>query len=203
MAAAGVVGAPAGDGRMRDLAALSPTAVALIGICTIGYVVTMFDRVMIFRQGLASRAILVADEEAREIADSDLPIYTILVPAYDEPEVVGDLLGAMARLEYPPDKLRCCSCSRPTTRSPSRLPSPAVTPDRQVLLVPPAEPRTKPRPATTVCTSPQVRSSRSSTPRTFPNRSSCAGWWPRSSGYPRKWHACRPSCAITTGTRTC
>jgi hypothetical protein len=72
-------------------AVLAPmqTAVALIGICTLGYVLTMLDRVLIFREGLASRPIVVTDEEARAIPDEALPRYTILVPAYDEPEVVA------------------------------------------------------------------------------------------------------------------
>ncbi|MDQ1249581.1 MAG: glycosyltransferase XagB, partial [Actinomycetota bacterium] len=75
------------------------TAVALIGLCTLGYVLTMIDRVQIFRQGLAYRAIVITDQEARAIPDDELPPYTILVPAYNEPEVVGDLLAAMTQLE--------------------------------------------------------------------------------------------------------
>ena len=82
------------------------TAVALIGLCTFGYVFTMLDRVLIFKTGLASAAIVISDEEARAVPDAELPHYTILVPAYNEPEVVADLLGAMAALEYPPDKLQ-------------------------------------------------------------------------------------------------
>ena len=35
-----------------------------------------------------------SDEAALAIPDEDLPPYTILVPAYNEPEVVGDLIGA-------------------------------------------------------------------------------------------------------------
>ena len=82
------------------------TAVALIGLCTLGYVLTMTDRVLIFKEGLASRPITISDEAARAIADADLPRYTILVPAYNEPEVVGDLIAAMTALEYPRDKLQ-------------------------------------------------------------------------------------------------
>ena len=77
------------------------TAIALIGLCTVGYVLTMADRVLIFREGLASRPITISDETARAIRDDDLPRYTILVPAYNEPEVVGDLIGAMTALDYP------------------------------------------------------------------------------------------------------
>ena len=82
------------------------TAVALIGLCTFGYVFTMLDRVLIFKTGLASAALVISDEEARAGPDAELPHYTILVPAYNEPEVVADLLGAMAALEYPTDKLQ-------------------------------------------------------------------------------------------------
>src|SRR3954470_8839662 len=82
------------------------TAVVLVGVSTLGYLLTMADRLMIFRDGLASRAIIITDEQARRIPDADLPPYTILVPAYNEPEVVGDLIGAMAALDYPRDRLQ-------------------------------------------------------------------------------------------------
>ena len=122
------------------------TVVVLIGVCTFGYVLTMTDRVLIFRKGLAARPITISDERARAIPDADLPRYTILVPAYDEPEVVGDLIGAMAALEYPPDKLQVLllleadddvtiaaaeACGQSDTIS--------------IVLVPPADPRTKPK----------------------------------------------------------
>src|SRR5690349_6695713 len=82
------------------------TAVVLVGISTVGYLLTMADRLLIFRDGLAARAIVIPDEKALGICDADLPPYTILVPAYNEPEVVGELIGAMAALQYPADKLQ-------------------------------------------------------------------------------------------------
>ena len=91
------------------------TAVTLVGLSTFGYLLTMLDRVMIFREGLASRAIVITDDEARAIPYDALPPYTVLVPAYNEPEVVGDLIGAMAALEYPADKLHVLLLLKPTT----------------------------------------------------------------------------------------
>lgn len=122
------------------------TAVALIGLCTFGYVLTMTDRLMIFREGLASRPITITDEQARAISDDDLPNYTILVPAYNEPEVVGDLIGAMARMEYPHNKLQVLlllEADDDITIAAARKcgESDLIT----ILLVPPAEPRTKPK----------------------------------------------------------
>ncbi len=123
------------------------TGVAMIGLCTFGYVLTMADRVMIFRRGLAARPITVTDEQARALTDDELPPYTILVPAYNEPEVVDDLIGAMARLEYPPkDKLQVLlllEADDDVTIEAARRckESEAIT----ILLVPPADPRTKPK----------------------------------------------------------
>jgi cellulose synthase/poly-beta-1,6-N-acetylglucosamine synthase-like glycosyltransferase len=122
------------------------TAVVLVGICTFAYVLTMVDRVMIFREGLAARAIVITDEQARAIPAADLPRYTILVPAYNEPEVVGDLIGAMAALEYPLDKLQVLLLLEEDddvtiAAAQGTLESEAIS----ILLVPPAEPRTKPK----------------------------------------------------------
>ena len=122
------------------------TAVALIGVCTLFYVLTMVDRVLIFKEGLASRPIVISDDEALAIPDSELPRYTILVPAYGEPEVVGDLIGAMSALDYPRDKLQVLllleADDEPTINAARACgESDAIT----IVLVPPAEPRTKPK----------------------------------------------------------
>ncbi|MGV1006250.1 MAG: glycosyltransferase [Candidatus Nanopelagicales bacterium] len=122
------------------------TAVALIGLCTLGYVLTMVDRILIFRQGLAYQAVVVSDEDARAIPDADLPGYTILVPAYNEPEVVGDLLGAMARMEYPADKMQVLlllEADDDVTIAAARECADAK--NITIVLVPPGEPRTKPK----------------------------------------------------------
>jgi cellulose synthase/poly-beta-1,6-N-acetylglucosamine synthase-like glycosyltransferase len=122
------------------------TAVVLVGVCTFAYVLTMVDRLMIFRDGLASRAIVITDEEARAIPDADLPRYTILVPAYNEPEVVGDLIGAMAALEYPPDKLQVLLLLEADDDVTIAAAEGIVESDAiSIVLVPPAEPRTKPK----------------------------------------------------------
>ncbi|MDZ4267837.1 MAG: glycosyltransferase [Mycobacterium sp.] len=122
------------------------TAIFLIGACTAAYLLTMADRVLIFRQGLASRALVISDERARAIPDDELPPYTVLVPAYNEPEVVGDLIGAMAAIEYPRDKLQVLlllEADDDVTIAAARqcAESDAIT----ILLVPPADPRTKPK----------------------------------------------------------
>jgi hypothetical protein len=43
--------------------------------------------------------------ESAPLDDADLPLYSILVPVYKEPEVVPTLLQALSRLDYPAEKL--------------------------------------------------------------------------------------------------
>lgn len=122
------------------------TAIVLIGLSTLAYVLTMIDRVLIFRQGLAYRAIVISDEEARRFPDERLPSYTILVPAYNEPEVVGDLLEAMGRLEYPADKMQVLLLLEADDEV--TIAAAAGYSHSEIIttvLVPPADPRTKPK----------------------------------------------------------
>ncbi|WP_349269758.1 N-acetylglucosaminyltransferase [Mycolicibacterium parafortuitum] len=122
------------------------TAITLVGLCTAAYVFTILDRVLIFRHGLATRAIVVTDDEARSIPDSELPSYTVLVPAFREPEVIAELIAGMAALEYPKDKLQILllleADDEVTISAARRCAEVAFV---EVVLVPPAEPRTKPK----------------------------------------------------------
>ncbi|BBY79983.1 glycosyltransferase [Mycolicibacterium pulveris] len=122
------------------------TAVVLVAACTLAYLLTMLDRVLIFREGLASRAIVVTNDEARALPDDELPRYTILVPAYNEPEVVGDLIASMAALEYPRDKLQVLLLLEADDAVTIDAAKACAQSDAiEILLVPPAEPRTKPK----------------------------------------------------------
>ncbi len=122
------------------------TAVALMGVCTLAYVVTMVDRVLMFKEGLGSRPITITDAQARAIPDDELPRYTVLVPAYNEPEVVADLISAMAALEYPPDKLQILLLLEADDDVTINAAKACTASDMiTTVLVPPAEPRTKPK----------------------------------------------------------
>ncbi|MGC9048815.1 MAG: glycosyltransferase, partial [Patescibacteria group bacterium] len=46
----------------------------------------------------------VTQAEIRELHDQDLPIYSILLPVYKEPEVIETLIYALSQLDYPKDK---------------------------------------------------------------------------------------------------
>ncbi len=122
------------------------TAVTLVSAMTVVYVLALVDRLLIFSRGLTSGAIVVSDARARGVHDDDLPAYTILVPAYDEPEVVGELIANMHALEYPKEKVQVLllleADDEVTIEAARGLDDdPMVT----VVLVPPADPRTKPK----------------------------------------------------------
>src|SRR5438445_596476 len=69
------------------------TMLVFVLLATAGYVAGVLYRVLLFHRSLRSTSVIVvSDEEARAVADVDLPTYTVLVPAYREPAVVGGLL---------------------------------------------------------------------------------------------------------------
>ncbi len=122
------------------------TAFVLVTVMTVVYVLSMVDRLVIFGRGLVNGSAVVPDDVARAIDEDDLPSYTVLVPAYNEPEVVGDLIANLEALEYPKDKLQILllleADDEVTIAAAEQVSqSDSVT----VLLVPEADPRTKPK----------------------------------------------------------
>ncbi|GLB64544.1 N-acetylglucosaminyltransferase [Dietzia sp. NCCP-2495] len=129
------------------VAATDATLIILTALCTVAYLVTLADRVLLLSRGLARDAIMtIPDDRARAVPDSELPRYTVLVPAYNEPEVIGDLIGAMDAIDYPADKLEVLLLLEADDE---------VTIDAAeaaglgevctILRIPPAQPRTKPK----------------------------------------------------------
>ncbi len=123
------------------------TMLVFVVLATAGYVAGVLYRVLLFRRSMQSTSVVVvSDAEARAVADVDLPIYTVLVPAYREPAVVGGLLVALGRMEYPVDrldvKLLLEADDHETIDAVSLL---GDVPFLEVVLIPPSEPRTKPK----------------------------------------------------------
>ena len=87
-----------------------------------------------------------AQAPAPDLPDHGLPRYTILVPLYKEAAVVGRLLDALDRLDYPRAKLDIKllieADDHETREAIERL---APGPVHDIVTAPPGEPRTKPR----------------------------------------------------------
>ncbi|MBA3475246.1 MAG: N-acetylglucosaminyltransferase, partial [Actinobacteria bacterium] len=141
-----MVGAAALGGLGLLVAPLTALTAA-VALATALYLVSLVYRLLLFRGALAEpETVVVDDAEARSIPDHRLPVYTILVPAYREPEVIADLLKSLSRMEYPADRLDIkllLEADDPETLAAvmAAPPNPSVN----VVRVLPSEPRTKPK----------------------------------------------------------
>jgi len=128
---------------------LNPTAmiIAFLAATTGLYLVSLVYRTILLRIGLRNPAeIRISDEEARAIPDDDLPVYTVLVPAYREGELVARTLAALEALAYPVDRLDVkllLEADDRATIAAARAYAGALKPE--IVLVPPGLPRTKPK----------------------------------------------------------
>jgi cellulose synthase/poly-beta-1,6-N-acetylglucosamine synthase-like glycosyltransferase len=124
-----------------------PTTIAAISVVTAVYAAVVVYRFVLFVKSTRSDAVVeVSDEEALAVADVDLPLYTVLIPAFHEPEVISSLVRRIAELEYPADRLDVRllveSDDDETIVVLSEL-EPGV--NFEIVPVPVAEPRTKPK----------------------------------------------------------
>jgi glycosyltransferase XagB len=82
------------------------TLVVLSGAIGVGFLISVlfkFVTCMIGSRYEYAETVTKADIGA--VRDADLPVYTILVPAYHEANVVGALMENLSHLDYPADKL--------------------------------------------------------------------------------------------------
>jgi cellulose synthase/poly-beta-1,6-N-acetylglucosamine synthase-like glycosyltransferase len=101
---------------------------------------------LFFRSTRSDVSEFVSDDEARAVPDSLLPSYSVLIPAYREPEVINHLVANIGRLEYPQDKLEVLVLvEADDDETINAVSSGPVGRDFQLVFVPPAEPRTKPK----------------------------------------------------------
>jgi glycosyltransferase XagB len=130
-------------------AAMEPLVAGLtfIAVMTAIYAATLVHRIELIRRALNHDAtIYVTDEEARAVPDHSLPVYTVLVPAYREPEVVASVVASMSSLEYPVDKLEVLLLLEQDDRETIDAARSACRGTSvRVVLVPAGEPRTKPK----------------------------------------------------------
>jgi cellulose synthase/poly-beta-1,6-N-acetylglucosamine synthase-like glycosyltransferase len=139
-----VVAVPIG---LCAVAAPISTATALIGLATLLYVAALIYRLEAYWLALRDpRVAVVTDAEARSISDEDLPVYSVLVPAYREPTVIAALILRLSELEYPADKLDIRLLleeddHETIAAAAAALPGPQFT----IVRVPHSQPKTKPK----------------------------------------------------------
>jgi cellulose synthase/poly-beta-1,6-N-acetylglucosamine synthase-like glycosyltransferase len=126
---------------------LNAEAIALMTLSAAIYLTVILFRIRLFR--LSTHGVplhVVSDEDALAVPDDALPTYAVLVPAYHEPGVVERLLNSIGRLDYPDDKLEVkLLLEEDDTETVEAVASSAGADRFDVILVPAAEPRTKPK----------------------------------------------------------
>lgn len=88
----------------------------------------------------------ITQEEMKSLKDQELPIYTILLPVYKEPEVLPQLFEAIRELDYPKAKLDVKVLFEEDDRETLEMAkSLAPEPFFEFLIVPTSRPKTKPK----------------------------------------------------------
>jgi len=109
------------------------------------YLFSTIDRNLLMFKGIDSpEMVSVSDADALAVPDDELPVYTVLLPVYHEPEIVQNLLGGIGKLNYPPDKLEVLLLTEEDDTTTHRaLVGRPIAPVR-VIVVPEHKPKTKP-----------------------------------------------------------
>ena len=114
---------------------------------TLGYLIAVIYRAYLFTRSSKSDALeIVTDEEALSVPDSELPFYTILLPAYNEASVILKLIENLAQMDYPASRLEVLLLIEEDDEETLGALRAADPPAQfRLVVVPPAEPRTKPK----------------------------------------------------------
>ena len=129
------------------LLAPQTTAATAVGLAVALYAAATAHRLLLIRRAVADDpTMVVTDEDARALRAEDLPVYTVLVPAYHEPEVVPRLISGLGALEYPADRLQVLLLLEEDDAATIAAAADACAGTRvRIVLVPPSQPRTKPK----------------------------------------------------------
>jgi glycosyltransferase XagB len=123
------------------------TVTVILACFTLAYLVAVTYRAYLFTRSTKVNALeIVTDEEALSVPESELPFYTILLPAYNEASVINKLVENLARMDYPVSRLEVLLLVEEddeATLGALRMSQPP--PQFKLVLIPPAEPRTKPK----------------------------------------------------------
>ena len=83
---------------------------------------------------------------AAAVPDAGLPAYTILVPAYQEQDVIGGMVRCLENLDYPQDQMEALILvERRDTATKQAIADANPAPFIRVVEIPPGAPQTKPR----------------------------------------------------------
>lgn len=124
-----------------------PALIAVIALMQLFYLSAVgYKFLLSFAGAQLERFKPISKEEIDAVDDRDLPVYTVLVPVYKEPEVVGKLIGSLKNVDYPQHKLDVMVLLEEddsATLDAARAANPTIT--WRLMVVPNSLPRTKPK----------------------------------------------------------
>lgn len=114
---------------------------------TLFYLLFTIYKLVLVRLSVGRNAeIAITREEIKSFSIKQLPVYSILVPMYHEPESAAHMVAALKKLDYPESKkdvqLLLEEDDHDTRRAVEKLNLPSGF---KVTLIPPSHPRTKPK----------------------------------------------------------
>jgi cellulose synthase/poly-beta-1,6-N-acetylglucosamine synthase-like glycosyltransferase len=119
-------------------------AIILINLCFSAGIVFKFAVAMVGAR--SEQRQVVTDAEVAELLDEDLPMYTVLVPAYKEANVVTLLFENLRSLDYPADKLDIILLLESDDHETIDAARGSIAPEAAtIMLIPDAPPKTKPK----------------------------------------------------------
>jgi hypothetical protein len=131
-------------GLMIGGAAVLPTwtLAAVIGSLTLPFAAVVLVRLVAMIEIFRWPAIA----KTQALPDSSLPTYAVLVPIFDEAEVLDGLVASLARLDYPAAKLEIALVlEEADVATKAALIGMALPPMFRIVVVPDGMPRTKPK----------------------------------------------------------
>jgi glycosyltransferase XagB len=84
----------------------TPFIIVLSGAVALFYLLIMAFKLYMVTLSIGKDVFVkVPISEIKKLKDEDLPVYTILIPLYDEANVIPQIFKAMTAIDYPPEKL--------------------------------------------------------------------------------------------------
>ncbi len=121
--------------------------IVLLFLIQVFYVSAILFKLVISLAGTKSEMQqFVTDEEIKSLDERDLPVYTVLVPVYKEPEVISILINSLKKIDYPQNKLDVILLLEEDdkeTYEAAKAQNPPV--NWRFVIVPPSLPKTKPK----------------------------------------------------------